>query len=161
MWRSRCWLHHALLRFCRLMSERSDILLHVFGDPAGLPRAVPGRSEFIALADHDLGSTDRPIVHVGVNYSGQQELTAVLGAVRRHGAATVAASPRRFKLSAGVPPVDLVIRTGGQQRLSGFLPFQTAYAELWFTPTLWPELQYDEFLVALDWYARQERRFGE
>jgi undecaprenyl diphosphate synthase len=155
------WLHHALLRFCRAVSERSDVHLHVFGEPAGLAPSVPGRSDFIKLADRGPASTDRLVVHVGVNYSGQAELTAVLGAVQRHGAATIAASPYAFTLSAGIPPVDLVIRTGGQQRLSGFLPFQTAYAELWFTSTLWPEFRHEEFLGALEWYAHQERRFGE
>jgi undecaprenyl diphosphate synthase len=69
--------------------------------------------------------------------------------------------PERHLLSAGVPAVDLVVRTGGQRRLSGFLPLQTAYAELWFTDALWSELTREAFHGALAWYAGQERRLGE
>jgi len=96
-----------------------------------------------------------------VNYSAHAEVAAILAAVRVHGLDVVAPSPHEFGVSAGLPPIDLVIRTGGQQRLSGFLPLQTAYAELWFTDILWPEFERPEFLDALAWYARQERRFGE
>ena len=154
-------LHEALLRFCRGVVGMPGTALHLFGDPARLPATVPGREELIRLRCCS-GPQGAPlVVHVGVNYSGQAELTAALDAARARGIEAVAAAPAAFTLSAGVPPVDLVVRTAGQQRLSGFLPFQTAYAELWFTSTLWPELGRAEFLRALDWYARQERHFGE
>lgn len=59
-----------------------------------------------------------------------------------------------------VPDPDLLIRPGGEQRLSGFMPWQTTYTELYFTPTLMPDFDDTEFQKALDEYARRNRRFG-
>jgi len=61
---------------------------------------------------------------------------------------------------AFAPDPDLLIRTGGERRISNFLLWQLAYAELYFTDVLWPDFQRDEFSAALAWYARRERRFG-
>jgi undecaprenyl diphosphate synthase len=59
-----------------------------------------------------------------------------------------------------LPAVDLLIRTGGDYRLSNFLLWQAAYAELYFTETLWPDFSVGEFNSALNVYAQRERRFG-
>ena len=60
----------------------------------------------------------------------------------------------------GLPDVDLLIRTSGEKRLSNFLLWQIAYAELYFTPVLWPDFRSDDLLRALLDYQRRERRFG-
>jgi undecaprenyl diphosphate synthase len=62
--------------------------------------------------------------------------------------------------TAGLPEVDLMIRTGGEQRISNFLLWQSAYAELYFTETLWPDFGAEELGKAVGWYARRARRFG-
>jgi undecaprenyl diphosphate synthase len=62
--------------------------------------------------------------------------------------------------TAGLPDPDLVIRTSGEERLSNFLLFQSAYAEIYVTPTLWPDFGRDDFLAALYEYQKRERRFG-
>lgn len=62
--------------------------------------------------------------------------------------------------TAGLPDPDLLIRTSGEERLSNFLLFQSAYAEIYVTPTLWPDFGRDDFLTALDEYQKRERRFG-
>jgi len=59
-----------------------------------------------------------------------------------------------------VPPVDLLIRTGGEQRLSDFLLWESAYAELHFTPTMWPEFDADDLCAALNEFQARERRYG-
>ena len=59
-----------------------------------------------------------------------------------------------------MPDLDLLIRTGGEMRISNFLLWQCAYAELYVTPTLWPDFRQKDFLAALEHYARRERRFG-
>jgi len=59
------------------------------------------------------------------------------------------------------PDPDLLIRTGGEQRISNFLLWQCAYSELYFTDTLWPDFDGAAFDAALDWYATRERRFGQ
>ncbi len=61
---------------------------------------------------------------------------------------------------AGMPPLDLLIRTGGERRISNFLLWDMAYAELYFTDTLWPEFGDTEFDAALAFYAGRQRRFG-
>jgi undecaprenyl diphosphate synthase len=63
--------------------------------------------------------------------------------------------------TAGVPEVDLVIRTGGEQRVSNFLLWQSAYAELYFTDILWPDFDEAALDQALDWYCQRARRFGK
>jgi undecaprenyl diphosphate synthase len=62
--------------------------------------------------------------------------------------------------TAGLPDVDLLIRTSGEKRLSNFLLWQVAYAELYFTPVLWPDFRGDDLLQALLDYQGRERRFG-
>ena len=62
--------------------------------------------------------------------------------------------------TAGVPAPDLVVRPGGERRLSNFLLWQVAYAELYFTGVLWPDFGADEVAKALEEYSRRNRRFG-
>ena len=154
-------LHDALLRFCDHVRALPNVRLHLFGDVAGLPRDLAASPGLLAHCERTDTGPARVVVHVGINYSARAEIAEVLRAARTHGTETVAGRPAEHMLSAGVPAVDLVVRTGGQQRLSGFLPLQTAYAELWFTETLWPDLERAEFERALEWYGRQERRMGE
>jgi undecaprenyl diphosphate synthase len=60
-----------------------------------------------------------------------------------------------------MPDPDLLIRTGGEQRISNFLLWQLAYAELYFTDVLWPEFDTAQMALALDWYQTRERKFGQ
>jgi undecaprenyl diphosphate synthase len=62
--------------------------------------------------------------------------------------------------TGGIPDPDLLIRTSGEMRVSNFLLWQISYAEIHVTPTLWPDFKESDFQVALDDYARRERRFG-
>ena len=73
-------------------------------------------------------------------------------------------SPEIFAASldtVGIPPVDLLIRTGGEKRLSNFLLYQAAYAELYFSDTLWPDWTVADLQKAIDEYTNRERRFGK
>jgi len=87
-------------------------------------------------------------LHLGICYSGEWERQMI---------ALGTGAP---SLIAGVPPIDLVIRTGGMRRLSGFFPLQTTYAELYFTDLLWPEFSREELKKALEWYEARRRNFG-
>jgi undecaprenyl diphosphate synthase len=64
-------------------------------------------------------------------------------------------------LSFGIPEIDMVIRTGGDKRMSNFLPWQTAYAELFFIDTYWPELTKEEMYALLTEYTERKRNFGK
>ena len=66
-----------------------------------------------------------------------------------------------YLYTAGYPDPDLVIRTSGELRTSNFLPFQTAYSEFYFTPTLWPDFTPEELHKAIAEFASRDRRFGK
>jgi undecaprenyl diphosphate synthase len=108
------------------------------------------------------------ILNLAINYGGRTEIVdavnAALDEARRAGCLDSfkldeAAIARRLA-TAGQPDVDLLIRTSGEMRISNFLLWQIAYAELYVTPTLWPDFSRAEFLQALLAYQKRDRRFG-
>ena len=108
------------------------------------------------------------ILTLALSYGGRESLVE---ATRTLCAAAVAGELRpaaideemidRTLWTAGLPPLDLLIRTSGEQRLSNFLLWESAYAELWFTDVAWPDFDRTHLYAALDDYARRERRFGK
>ncbi|MFT4042284.1 MAG: isoprenyl transferase [Gordonia sp. (in: high G+C Gram-positive bacteria)] len=110
-------------------------------------------------------------VNVAVGYGGRQEIVDAVRALLREQkisgatptemieAVTVEAIDRNL-YTKGQPDPDLVIRTSGEQRLSGFLLWQSAYSEIWFTDAYWPEFRRVDFLRALREYSARNRRFG-
>jgi len=97
---------------------------------------------------------------VAVGYGGQWDVAQAAAACAR---AKVAPTPENLESrlqTAGLPDVDLLVRTGGERRISNFMLWQLAYTELYFTETLWPEFREAEFERALDWFRGRERRFG-
>ncbi len=116
--------------------------------------------------DDALGATEegtRLLLNIAFNYAGRTEL---VDAVRRLVASGVPADSidegtiGAALYTAGLPDPDLVIRTGGEQRLSNFLIWQSAYAEFYFCETLWPDFGPEAFDEALGEFARRQRRFG-
>lgn len=106
---------------------------------------------------------DRLLLRLAVDYSSRQLL---LRAAREAGQASSFEEFERHIAAVshsvpGVPGVDLLIRTGGEQRLSDFLLWECAYAELVFSDTYWPDYTEAEFRAALDEYSRRDRRFGQ
>lgn len=104
---------------------------------------------------------------VAVNYGGQDELIRATREIALQSAKNmldpndITAETIEAQLDTHeLPPVDLVIRTSGDMRLSNFLLWQTAYAELWFTETNWPDFTPEEFCQALGDFAKRDRRFG-
>jgi undecaprenyl diphosphate synthase len=65
-----------------------------------------------------------------------------------------------YLCTGNAPEMDLLIRTGGESRVSNFMLWQAAYAELYFIPTLWPDFTTKQFNDALDWFSKRDRRFG-
>ncbi|MGD9620128.1 MAG: (2Z,6E)-farnesyl diphosphate synthase [Mycolicibacterium sp.] len=110
-------------------------------------------------------------VNVAVGYGGRQEIVdavrALLGKELANGAtgdqlieAVTAEAISENLYTSGQPDPDLVIRTSGEQRLSGFLLWQSAYSEMWFTDAYWPEFRRVDFLRALRAYSARHRRYG-
>ncbi len=110
------------------------------------------------------GSNTGLVLNIAANYGGRWDiLNAVQQLLADHDPDhPISAEDLEGHLQcAGLPDVDLFIRTGGEQRISNFLIWQSAYAELYFTDTLWPDFDEQCLQQALDWYATRERRFGK
>ena len=67
---------------------------------------------------------------------------------------------KAYMFSSAIPEIDLLIRTSGEERLSGFMPWQSGYSELYFTKKLWPDFTRKDLETALEEYQRRQRRFG-
>ncbi|MDD5053059.1 MAG: di-trans,poly-cis-decaprenylcistransferase [Sulfuricurvum sp.] len=97
---------------------------------------------------------------LALNYGSRDEIVRACNALREHNEPLTVELIEQHLDTSSFPPVDMIIRTGGDIRLSNFLLWQAAYAELFFTPTLWPDLSIDEFESILKTFAQRERRFG-
>ena len=102
-----------------------------------------------------------------MNYGGRKELADAFNAIHSEIVKGKIKGPitedliDKFLYTAIFPDVDLVIRTSGEERLSNFLIWQSAYAEFWFTETLWPDFTAEEFIKAIMDYQNRKRRFGK
>jgi len=96
---------------------------------------------------------------VALNYGAQQELARAANLAAQEGEVTPAAIEKHL-YTADLPPLDLLIRTSGEVRLSNFLLWQAAYAEMIFMDVLWPDFGEEHLRAALDEFARRERRYG-
>ncbi|MDC7236020.1 MAG: polyprenyl diphosphate synthase [Spirochaetales bacterium] len=101
-------------------------------------------------------------VNLLINYGGQDEIVrAVNSHIERHPGEPLTAEGLAGSLdNPDLPPVDLLIRTGGEKRISNFLIWQTAYAELYFSDKLWPEWSGEDLQAAVDSFTNRDRRFG-
>ena len=128
-----------------------------------LERVSPTLRRKILNAIERTKENTRLILNVAFDYGGRDEL---VDAVRRIIADGVPAEQvdeslvSRYLYTAGLPDPDLIIRTSGEMRISNFLIWQGAYAELYVTPSLWPDFDEDELYKALEHYNRRDRRFG-
>lgn len=133
----------------------NDVRLKIIGDWQGL---APDIVEMLEDALEQTSKGSR-ILAVALNYGSQQEIAraaakaAAIGEVNER---TIAAHLDTNDL----PPLDLLIRTSGEVRLSNFLLWQSAYAEMMFVDTLWPDFTPEQLQHALDDFAKRERRYG-
>jgi len=106
---------------------------------------------------------DRITLNVAFNYGGKAEILDAVKHIIADGVRPEDVDESlfaRYLSTAGQPDPDMIIRTGNESRISNFMLWQGAYAEWYFTPTLWPDFDKEELRKALDDYARRERRFG-
>jgi len=154
----------------RLLSENLDqaieianeqnIRIHHLGKEDRLPQEIREKARSaIDLTRNNSGLT----VNIAFNYGGRSEIVNAVQEIVRHRTKPDNLDESVFSghlYTAGMPDPDLFIRTGGEMRLSNFLIWQSAYAELYFTPVLWPDFGHDELEKALEDYSRRQRRFG-
>jgi undecaprenyl diphosphate synthase len=144
--------------------KANGVRLRIIGDRS---RFDPDIQRDLAAAERDTAVNSRLNLTVALSYGARAEIVAAARAVAE-AALAGRLEPARidetafagFLATAGIPDPDLVIRTSGEQRLSNFLLWQAAYAELVFMDVLWPDFGAEHFAMALTEYARRERRFG-
>ncbi|HEY5715468.1 MAG TPA: polyprenyl diphosphate synthase [Psychromonas sp.] len=145
--------------------HKNNIKFKVIGDLSGFSERLQKK---IIEAEKRTKDNSGLVVNVAANYGGRWDITQ---ATKKLASLAVAGELNIDDINeqvldkvislAGLPPVDLMIRTGGDQRISNFLLWQLAYAELYFTDVLWPDFDSQEFQKALDVFASKERRFGK
>jgi len=133
----------------------NDVKLHVLGDWRGL---APDIVELVNEALDRTSNGSRTLA-VALNYGSHQEIVRAATRAAQDGAVTAEAIERHLD-TAPLPPLDLLIRTSGEVRLSNFLLWQAAYAEMIFTDVLWPDFTPAHLNEALEEFARRERRYG-
>lgn len=144
--------------------QKNNVRLRVSGDFSDLPETL----QQSLREDMDATSSNTGIVlNLAINYGGRQEiLDGVKEACRRVASSQVSVddiSEEYFSgllYTAGLPDPDLVIRTAGELRISNFLLWQIAYAEMWVTDTLWPDFKPIDLIKAIASYQNRVRKFG-
>ena len=152
-----------------LESERAEILdngirLNAIGELDRLPKLVRGPLDRLC---RDSAGNRQMVLTLALSYGGREELlfaakrlAGEIAAGRVLPEGVTESDYESFLWTRELPPLDLVIRTSGERRISNFLLWQTAYAELVFSDLLWPEFRTEAFLRCLDEYQQRERRYG-
>jgi undecaprenyl diphosphate synthase len=133
----------------------NDVRLKIIGDYKAMP------ADIVEMLEDALAQTakGRRTLAVALNYGSQQEIARAASLAAAEGEVTPESIARHL-YTADLPPLDLLVRTSGEVRLSNFLLWQAAYAELWFTDVLWPDFTVAHLEEALASFAGRERRFG-
>ena len=149
--------------FNRLINN--NIRLQSIGDMSGLP--TPVKQELKYVIKKTKNNTGM-VLTLALNYGAKEELTQAIKAIAFKVKNSII-SPEKVDQSTiiehlysqNLPAVDLLIRTSGEERISNFLLWHIAYAELYFTDTLWPDFNKEDLQKAISDYTKRERRFGK
>jgi undecaprenyl diphosphate synthase len=152
-------LEFYLRREMKRLAE-DNIIFRAIGDIKRLPEIIQNLiSEFESLTKDNTG-----MMLIGaLSYGGREEIIRAVKRILRNGVNPESIDEKTFDnylYTKGIPEPDLIIRTSGEIRLSNFLLWQSAYSELYFTETLWPDFTKDKFIEAIHEFSKRERRFG-
>ncbi len=136
--------------------HKEGIRLRILGDHKAFEADV---ADMVDKAVAKTAGNSRMTLAIALNYGARTEIVRAARVAAAAGEIDEAAIERALD-TAGLPPLDLLIRTSGEYRLSNFLLWQAAYAELLFVDTLWPDFDGDAMRAALADYTRRERRYG-
>ena len=141
--------------------KKDNVRIKMIGD---LSKFGDGLKDKIAAAESDTSMNTGLKLNIAVNYGGRWDIASacreIISSCQNIQDAAAAVTEESISERLSASDVDLMIRTGGEQRISNFLLWQMAYAELYFTDILWPDFSEDEYAKALAWFAGRERRFG-
>jgi undecaprenyl diphosphate synthase len=140
--------------------HKNGVQLRHIGDLAPLSESLKRQ---IQAAVELTRNNDRLIANIAFNYGGRQELTEAIRAIVREKVPVEDVTVDlvgAYLYTAGLPDVDLIIRTSGEFRVSNFMLWQGAYAEYFISPLYWPDFDKDEFYRALKAFSERDRRYG-
>lgn len=134
-----------------------DVGIVFLGSKAPFSEVIRSKMEFLENA-----TADRPKkLCIAINYGGRAEIVDAVNKLIAQGKTEISEDDITSTIYSGAcPPPDMIIRTGGEYRLSNFLMWQSAYSELFFTDTLWPDLKTEEIDDIIDQFGKRKRRFG-
>ncbi|MCA0324496.1 MAG: di-trans,poly-cis-decaprenylcistransferase [Proteobacteria bacterium] len=138
--------------------SQSGVRLYFVGDRQGLSERM---RQGLAQAEADTAHNERLVLNVCFNYGGRWDIAQAAAGLAARGEPITELALDRAMALAHVPDPDLLIRTGGEQRISNFLLWQCAYSELFFSERLWPDFDEAALDQALAAFAARERRFGQ
>lgn len=137
---------------------KNEVKLIISGDISPLPE---GLRKKCSNAVQKTGKFKGKVLNVALNYGSRAEITRAVNVALGSGRTEITEEDISAGLyTAGLPDIDLVIRTSGEMRLSNFFLWQCAYAEFYFTDVLWPDFHKEELDKAFEWYSHRKRRFG-
>ncbi|HCR86273.1 MAG TPA: di-trans,poly-cis-decaprenylcistransferase [Alphaproteobacteria bacterium] len=135
----------------------NGINLKFIGDLAGLPNDIEALCRKVEKASQ---KNDRLQLNIALNYGSKQEIVNAAKKLALTGREITEENLEKELYTYPCPVPDLMVRTGGDQRISNFLLWQSAYTELYFTETLWPDFNMEELQKAIEDFKGRERRFG-
>ena len=137
---------------------KNEVKLIISGDISPLPESLRKKC---SNAVQKSGKFKGKVLNVALNYGSRAEITRAVNVALGSGRTEITEEDISAGLyTAGLPDIDLVIRTSGEMRLSNFFLWQCAYAEFYFTDVLWPDVHKEELDKAFEWYSHRKRRFG-
>ena len=136
---------------------KNQIRLYISGDVSAFSAEL---KEVINEGLEKTKNFDKNVLNLALNYGGRQEIVYAVNKLIKNGEEITTENISKELYTAEFNDPDLIIRTGGEIRLSNFMMFQSAYSELYFTDVLWPDFNGEELLKALNAFKNRNRRFG-
>lgn len=143
--------------------DKHEVRVRFVGNMSLFPKQI---QEGVKKVEADTSSYSKYFLNLFIGYGGRAELVAAAQKLAndfgREDSKKISESEFEKRLwSAGISDPDMIIRTSGEMRLSGFLPFQSVYSELYFCQKFWPDFEKEDFELALQDYASRKRRWGK
>lgn len=133
------------------------VKINILGDISVLPKKVIQKIEYALDSTRD---NDKLILNIAINYGSRQEILKAVNTAIEKGEILTDDEFSNLLYTRNQPDVDLLIRPGGEKRLSNFMLYQMSYAELYFSDIYWPDFKLESLIDAIYWYQNRDRRFG-
>ncbi len=139
------------------MLKENNARVRVIGNTRILPKSLRAALRGLERRTRYYNSF---FINILVGYGGREDIAYAANRIARNGGRFSCENIRENLMSANIPDVDMIIRTSGEARLSGLLPWQGAYSELYFSNKYWPSFTKNDLKTAIASFSRRERRFG-